>query len=404
MANERKPRVAIVTQDTANLGGVGRLVRYFYDRCEAVGFEPEILHYASFKKRPHLSVSLANFSKVKFSQSLGSERYQFEGMRARAIGAYFPEWEPNRISMNSRWKRELQEFDAFFLITGSAHVGYPFVKAQVPFVSWVSATVDEDRRARLERPASFAERLEKISLGAIKRSERAVLRRSARVLAVSEDTKKHLTEFLGARKPIDVFPFPVNTEIFTAKDREYSVIKPRVLFVGRAGDARKNITLFFDAVRQVRQQESFPPIAFTVVSTLDLSPSVREKYSDVLPHVEFATDITDAQLVELYRTSTALVITSEQEGLGIAAMEALSCGTPVISTRCGGPETFLTESCGFFTGFTAEEIAGRIVAIASNEELFERLGRYGSAHIEKNFSEHGWNTRFEQLIQQQVKR
>jgi len=401
MEHTTSPRIALVTQDTVHVGGVIRLVRYFYNRCEALGYQPEVLHYASFKKRPHLSVSLANIPKSKLSQSIGSEKYQFEGMRARAIGAYFPEWEPNRISLNHRWKRELAEFDGFFLITGSAHVGLPLVKARVPFSAWISATVADDRRARLNEATSLEERLEKLSLGAIHRAEKIVLRKAERVLAVSDDTKEGLLELLPTLA-VDVFPFPINTEFFSPGERSYDLVKPRIVFVGRAADPRKNISLFFEAIRKLKANESFLPLSITVVSSLELSNEIRSKYEDVIPHVEFVSRISDEHLVHIYRSATALVVTSDQEGLHIGALEAMACGTPVIATRCGGPEMFINESCGFLTSFSAEEIAERIAAIAKNEELFERMGRTSCEVVQRRFSEAVWNEKFDALIQTQV--
>src|SRR5690349_1208065 len=111
MTQSPKPRVAIVTQDTCNNGGVMRLVQYIYERVKAAGCEPEIVHYAAFKKRSALSTSLMHLPKGKMILKPSSERYEFRGMRARAIGAFFPEWEPQRIAGNALWKEVLDEYD-----------------------------------------------------------------------------------------------------------------------------------------------------------------------------------------------------------------------------------------------------------------------------------------------------
>jgi glycosyltransferase involved in cell wall biosynthesis len=48
---------------------------------------------------------------------------------------------------------------------------------------------------------------------------------------------------------------------------------------------------------------------------------------------------------ELFR-SHCLVLSSEVETFGLALVEALGCGRPVISTLCGGPQDIVTEETG----------------------------------------------------------
>ncbi len=40
------------------------------------------------------------------------------------------------------------------------------------------------------------------------------------------------------------------------------------------------------------------------------------------------------------------VCASHHETFGLASAEALATGRPVVTTRCGGPEAFVDESCG----------------------------------------------------------
>ena len=44
--------------------------------------------------------------------------------------------------------------------------------------------------------------------------------------------------------------------------------------------------------------------------------------------------------------SAALILPSRAESLGMVLVEALACGTPVVATRCGGPEDIVNEQVG----------------------------------------------------------
>jgi glycosyltransferase involved in cell wall biosynthesis len=52
------------------------------------------------------------------------------------------------------------------------------------------------------------------------------------------------------------------------------------------------------------------------------------------------------ELVRTIQESEVLVLPSRAESLGMVLVEALSCGTPVVATRCGGPEDIVTEEVG----------------------------------------------------------
>jgi glycosyltransferase involved in cell wall biosynthesis len=54
-----------------------------------------------------------------------------------------------------------------------------------------------------------------------------------------------------------------------------------------------------------------------------------------LPDVTLTGQVSDEELAAIYGAAHALVISSEQEGFGLSAVEALACGTPVVA--CDGP-------------------------------------------------------------------
>ena len=52
-------------------------------------------------------------------------------------------------------------------------------------------------------------------------------------------------------------------------------------------------------------------------------------------------------MAEFLRRADLFVLPSLIETFSVPAAEALACGTPVLSTRCGGPEEFIVEDVGF---------------------------------------------------------
>jgi glycosyltransferase involved in cell wall biosynthesis len=62
--------------------------------------------------------------------------------------------------------------------------------------------------------------------------------------------------------------------------------------------------------------------------------------------VEFVGRKPLAELVEEIQQSSLLVLPSRAESLGMVLVEALACGTPVVATRCGGPEDIVDERVG----------------------------------------------------------
>jgi glycosyltransferase involved in cell wall biosynthesis len=389
-------RIAIITQDPINRGGVLRLVRYIYDQVLANGDEPTVLHYASYKRWPGLSASLLNPARGKVIVKPRKKRYEFEGMNAVAIGTSFPEFEPNRLSTNQLWHSELKKHDRFILVTGSAHTGFMLAQEGVRFTAWVSSIVEDDRKERLKRQNTLPAKAEKLLLGAIKTKELGVLRSASRILAVSDDTAaslKRLEPFIAA----EVWPFPVDTDLF-APDASVEV-QPYLAFVGRANDPRKDLRLFLRALLHVR--EIMPSVSADVVSKEPAWYRREEEWRTLAGNVRFHSSITDADLVNIYRRSAAMLITSQQEGLSIAGLEAMACGTPVISTRCGGPEMFIRDGENGYLGESDGDDLGQ-KALYLLEDRTARKGMSVKARetIEQGFSRKHWDSKFRSLLQE----
>ena len=79
-----------------------------------------------------------------------------------------------------------------------------------------------------------------------------------------------------------------------------------------------------------------------------LMDSLKNLTSDlgIEKQVEFLGLLGRRDILQEFLKCNAFVLSSYHETFGVSLIEALACGKPVISTRCGGPEDIVDESNG----------------------------------------------------------
>lgn len=160
----------------------------------------------------------------------------------------------------------------------------------------------------------------------------AELRLADRIFVASSFTKKTLEEFPGKLAPIEVIPYgfpPVDDE------RAYSGrvgSRPlKLLFVGGLSQ-RKGIADLFKAVGSLGDRVELTVVGGKATQdcpALDVAIA-RHRWIPSLPHEE---------ILKLMRAHDVFVFPSLFEGFGLVITEAMSQGTPVITTdRTAGPD------------------------------------------------------------------
>lgn len=89
-------------------------------------------------------------------------------------------------------------------------------------------------------------------------------------------------------------------------------------------------------------------------------------------HVQFCGYKNNNEVFEYLSQSHCLVLNSNFETFSIICAEALLCGIPVISTKCGGPESFLNEQTGY------------LIDVNSDEQLIDAMGKMLTQHQQFN--------------------
>lgn len=163
---------------------------------------------------------------------------------------------------------------------------------------------------------------------AIRPLARQVLQRSAAVTTVSHWLAQDARHIGTSSDPV-VAPMPVATELFTPGETRAA---DRILFVGRLNE-QKGIRYAIRAVARLRT-----PATLDIVGTGPELSTYQEMAASlgIADRVVFHGQLSHHALVPLYRRASVFVAPSVDEGLGLAAVEAQLCETPVVGFESGG--------------------------------------------------------------------
>jgi hypothetical protein len=108
---------------------------------------------------------------------------------------------------------------------------------------------------------------------------------------------------------------------------------------------------------------------------------------------------------QVYDRTLCVLNPSHVESFGMTLIEAMARKTPVIATRCGGPDDIVVDGQ---TGFLIERgdaaaLADRIQRLLDSPELAERLGRQGFEHVGRRFSEQAAQAAFVPVVHDTVR-
>lgn len=196
----------------------------------------------------------------------------------------------------------------------------------------------------------------------------AAARRSSRTVAFSAASAAQVEAMFG--RPTGVLPPGVRVDRFTP-DLRPRVGPPRVLLPADVGDPRKGAGLLLSALGRL----------------LDVHPDARVQVSgdgDQLRVLERAAGPGAAVLGAVdalgpagdgmparYRAATVTVLPSRHEAFGIALIESLACGTPVVCTADGGMAGIVDDPAVGLT-VPADDPAALAQALDSAIELARR--------------------------------
>ncbi|MAZ00563.1 MAG: hypothetical protein CMP58_00010 [Flavobacteriales bacterium] len=178
--------------------------------------------------------------------------------------------------------------------------------------------------------------------------------------AVSHSFVNHLNgRFVNLKNKFKYFPNVIDVNFFNyEKKNKY---KFDFINVGRLDNNKNHLMLMKSFLK------SFPHPSSKNLIIIGDGPNKKTLnefiYNNNLHgRVFLKGELSRIKIAEYLNSSKFFILTSLHETFGVSVIEAMSCGLPVISTFCGGPESIIINNTDFKNGILCENEKNKISA------------------------------------------
>ena len=225
---------------------------------------------------------------------------------------------------------------------------------------------------------------------------RHVITHSAKVTTVSHWLAGELDLLVPNRSPV-VAPMPVATELFAPDGAS-----PRdgILFVGRL-NAQKGLDQLIRALAGMKTKA-----ALDVVGDGPARESLGALAAElgVADRVRWHGQVKQGELPKFYQRACVLAVPSLDEGLGLVAVEAALCETPVVGFRSGGtPDVVRDGSTGILVEpSNVPALSAALDDLMNNAARATSMGEAGRMYALANFAPESAAQKYLSIYQQAI--
>ncbi len=216
----------------------------------------------------------------------------------------------------------------------------------------------------------------------------AAVRKARLVLVDSSHVRDDVQEILGVHPDrVRVIPLGVSKRFSrrSTQDTERFLAERRLpsayfLYVG-ARKKHKNLALLIDALERLPRSERLPLVISGPAWRVTHPLARRAQRTGVSTCIHFSGPIhNEGELALLYSGAALYVQPSLDEGFGLPPLEAMACGTPVLSSTAGALKETLGDAAALLPPSEPEEWAHAMTELLQNSLRREALIRRGLAH------------------------
>lgn len=298
-----------------------------------------------------------------------------DNVRIVSFGGAYPVWEQSKLPKMAK----KYNLDLLHCTSNTAPI-----RCQVPLVVTVHDIIYFEKHPLLASGYTHYQRFGNLYRRYV---VRRILKRARHIITVSRFEEKHFLErFPGIREKLHVVYNGVGIHFKPVTDKDtlatikkkYRLPDDYVMFLGNT-DPKKNsentIVAFARAV-----QETGTNLHLVVGDfDRDIVAGYLKKHGlqEYIDRIHFPGYINNKDMPALISAARCYLYPSKRESFGIPIIEAMACGTPVItSNRASMPEVG-GEAALYADPFSVDDLKEKVINLAGNEGLRKKLATLG---------------------------
>ena len=408
MSNDDRLRIAFLTyRGHPYTGGQGGYTRHMARELTALGHSVEVISGPPY---PHLD------SGIRLTELPSLDLYRMpDPFRIPRLSEFKDRFDvleyfitaaatfAEPLTFSLRAHRELAgRLEQFDIVHDNQCLGtgiWKIHQAGLPVLETIHHPITVDRRLETEHAPTAWKRFTKNRFYAFTNMQTKVAQKLPRILTVSSNSYEDIIrDHKVDAERLHIVNVGVDTNQFRPLD-DISPVPGRLMTTASAGVAMKGLAFLLEALAKLRTENDSIHLVVIGKPKYDSKATKLIKELRLSEHIEFVSGVSDERIVELYNEAQIAIVPSLYEGFSLPAIEAMSCGVPLIATTGGALPEVVGED-----GVTAlqvapgnsEDLAAKIRWALKEPKLRSTIGSAGRQRVVKNYS---WRITAEKTVE-----
>ena len=410
----QKLNIAILSYRSAKYGGgQGVFVKDISMALSIIGHKvdvisgppyPELYKDINLIKLPGLNLFETFSSRDRFKKFINKKKknindyYEFISV---LFGGF-----PEMRTFGDRANEFIKNNNHYDLIIDNQSISYGMLEIQkrLPFIEIIHHPITYDLKHELEASNKIKYRISRYRWYSFLKMQKKVAPKINTVITPSKSSKKGIIEeFKCQEKNITVINNGLDASEFAPIDG--SQRNPfRLITTASADVPLKGLDFSLKALKILITD--FPEIHLIVIGNIKENGHTQrliEKLK-IKKNVFFKSNITKAEITNLYSSSSVAIVSSLYEGFGYPVIEAMSCAVPLIATDVSSIPELTKEFAILVEPKNDQMIADSVKKVLINYHKYKEMAVKGRKHVKENFNWAKITNEYEDIIYKTIKK
>ena len=313
---------------------------------------------------------------------------------------------PEMRTFGDRANEFIKNNNHYDLIIDNQSISYGMLEIQkrLPFIEIIHHPITYDLKHELEASNKIKYRISRYRWYSFLKMQKKVAPKINTIITPSKSSKKGIIEeFKCQEKNITVINNGLDVSEFAPIDGSQRN-SLRLITTASADVPLKGLDFSLKALKILITD--FPEIHLIVIGNIKENGHTKrliEKLK-IEKNVFFKSNITKAEITNLYSSSSVAIVSSLYEGFGYPVIEAMSCAVPLIATDVSSIPELTKEFAILVEPKNDQMIADSVKKVLINYDKYKEIAIKSRKHVKENFNWAKITNEYEDIIYKTIKK